>query len=208
MSSSPRLRLTYFNARGRGEISRLVLALRRVRYDDNRIEFPDWPGLKPSTPWGGLPTLEVDGEVFGQGIAISSYLAKEYGLYGSSSLEQLRIDSIALAREDLLVATSKWFFEKDEAKKEELGSTLFGETIPSYLDKFNTIIKENPSKSGYMVGSRISLADLVMFEGTQGLIDESPTILDPYPELKALRDKVANTDGIKHYLANRQPTPF
>lgn len=40
------VKLTYFNARGRGELMRLLFALDGVKYDDNRIELSDWPKHK------------------------------------------------------------------------------------------------------------------------------------------------------------------
>ena len=43
-----KLKLTYFNGRGRGEAARLILAQAGVHYEDVRIEFADWPALKPS----------------------------------------------------------------------------------------------------------------------------------------------------------------
>ncbi len=43
-----KLKLTYFNGRGRGEPSRLILAQAGVDYEDVRIEFADWPALKSS----------------------------------------------------------------------------------------------------------------------------------------------------------------
>ena len=43
-----KLKLIYFNGRGRGEPARLILAQAGVEYDDERIEFEDWPALKES----------------------------------------------------------------------------------------------------------------------------------------------------------------
>ena len=43
-----KLKLIYFNGRGRGEPARLILAQAGVEYEDERIEFEDWPALKPS----------------------------------------------------------------------------------------------------------------------------------------------------------------
>jgi len=205
---APTIKLTYFNARGRGEIARLVFAFGGIAYEDNRIEFSDWPALKPKTPYGGLPVLEVDGEMFGQGLAINAFAAQTAGCYGSSPLEKLKIDSIALAREDMLVAITKWHFEADEDKKKVEGGKLFGEIIPMYLEKFNTFIKENPKKSGFIVGSKLSLADIVMVEATQMLVEQDAGALDKFPELKALRQKVVDTKGIKEYLAKRPKTDF
>ena len=43
---APKLKLTYFDGRGRAEISRLVLAAAKRKFEDNRIGFEDWPALK------------------------------------------------------------------------------------------------------------------------------------------------------------------
>ena len=41
------LKLTYFNAKGRAEVARLILAQAGIEYEDNRIERDAWPALKP-----------------------------------------------------------------------------------------------------------------------------------------------------------------
>ena len=44
-----KLKLTYFNGRGRGELSRLILAHAGVDYEDHRIGFDEWKsGMKES----------------------------------------------------------------------------------------------------------------------------------------------------------------
>ena len=53
-------KLTYFAMRGRGESIRLLLNLVGQNFVDNRIQFQNWPQLKPNTPFGHLPTLEVN----------------------------------------------------------------------------------------------------------------------------------------------------
>ena len=37
-----KFKLTYFNGRGRGELSRLILAQAGVDYEDHRIGFDEW----------------------------------------------------------------------------------------------------------------------------------------------------------------------
>jgi hypothetical protein len=44
----PSYKITYFNAAGRAEITRLVLVAAGQKFEDKRIEFKDWPALKPS----------------------------------------------------------------------------------------------------------------------------------------------------------------
>uniref|UniRef100_A0A8W8LSQ5 Uncharacterized protein n=1 Tax=Magallana gigas TaxID=29159 RepID=A0A8W8LSQ5_MAGGI len=41
-------KLTYFDIRGKAEISRLLFAAAGVQYADDRIKRKDWPALKPS----------------------------------------------------------------------------------------------------------------------------------------------------------------
>ena len=43
----PSYKLTYFNGRGRGEISRMIFTAAGVKFEDVRIEG-DWPKLKSS----------------------------------------------------------------------------------------------------------------------------------------------------------------
>ena len=42
------MKLTYFNGRGRAEVSRLILAHAGVEYEDKRVEFSEWAALKSS----------------------------------------------------------------------------------------------------------------------------------------------------------------
>lgn len=44
-----------------------MLTLAGIKFTDERIEFPQWQGLKPKTPWGSLPYLTLaDGTVLGK----------------------------------------------------------------------------------------------------------------------------------------------
>eukprot|EP00343_Euplotes_focardii_P006903 CAMPEP_0205818968 /NCGR_PEP_ID=MMETSP0206-20130828/1106_1 /ASSEMBLY_ACC=CAM_ASM_000279 /TAXON_ID=36767 /ORGANISM="Euplotes focardii, Strain TN1" /LENGTH=69 /DNA_ID=CAMNT_0053111915 /DNA_START=24 /DNA_END=229 /DNA_ORIENTATION=+ len=52
-------KVTYFNLPGRAESLRLALSAAKISFTDERIEFKDWPALKPSTPWGSLPVLTL-----------------------------------------------------------------------------------------------------------------------------------------------------
>ena len=43
-----KMKLYYFNLRGRAELARLILAQGGADYEDKRIEREDWPKIKPS----------------------------------------------------------------------------------------------------------------------------------------------------------------
>jgi len=54
-----------------------------------------------ATPMGQAPTLEVDGKVMYQSIAITRYLAKKVGLAGSNDWENYEIDNVVDTVNDL-----------------------------------------------------------------------------------------------------------
>ena len=63
----PNLKLTYFDFHGgRGEPARLALSIAGIPFEDDRVPGADWPRRKPSTPFGSLPVLEVDGAIVTQ----------------------------------------------------------------------------------------------------------------------------------------------
>jgi glutathione S-transferase len=72
-------KLTYFDLRALGEPARLILHYAKQPFDDVRITHADWPKLKPSTPFGQVPVLEVDGKPLAQSFAIYRYLARQFG---------------------------------------------------------------------------------------------------------------------------------
>ena len=81
----PKLKLTYFNIQGAAEKVRLAFVLGAVPFDDVRVPFPEWPALKPTTPYGQLPLLTIDdGEPMAQSDAMLRYagvLAQANGVF-------------------------------------------------------------------------------------------------------------------------------
>ena len=46
--SDKKIKLIYFNFRGRGELARLILVQAGVQFEDFRLEKSEWPNHKPS----------------------------------------------------------------------------------------------------------------------------------------------------------------
>merc|ERR1711982_61281 len=68
---APKVKLTYFNLRGRAEPTRMLLAYGGIEYEDCRVtpgfvDPTEWMALKPKTPYGSLPLLEWNGECLAQ----------------------------------------------------------------------------------------------------------------------------------------------
>jgi glutathione S-transferase len=55
-----KIKLTYFDIEGAAEPTRLALALAGQEFEDVRVSFADWKDLKPKTPYGQLPLMNID----------------------------------------------------------------------------------------------------------------------------------------------------
>ncbi|KAK7485113.1 hypothetical protein BaRGS_00023653 [Batillaria attramentaria] len=74
------IKLVYFDIRGRAEFIRLVLEAAGQEYEDERVQFADWPTVKPSlygkTNLDGLRIDEVHGLWEDQMQNIAEFLRK------------------------------------------------------------------------------------------------------------------------------------
>ncbi|XP_078036844.1 glutathione S-transferase S4 [Augochlora pura] len=95
-------KLTYFNVMGLGEPIRFLLSYGGVDFEDVRLEHSstEWTTTKTTTPFGQLPTLEINGKVYSQTLPVCQYLAKQFRLRGRTDLDDLEIDGIANALHD------------------------------------------------------------------------------------------------------------
>ncbi|XP_056020331.1 glutathione S-transferase-like [Ostrea edulis] len=193
----------YFNVKGRGEIVRLIFVAAGVDFDDRRIEFQDWPKVKPTTPTGQLPVLEIDGKKHFQRMAIARYIAREYGLAGKTNMDRLLIEQVVDIVHDLHEEMIKSMFEKDEARKAEQTKQLKEESIPRAMGILSKTLKDN---GGQFVGVNLSLADIYFMDIVSRFLKKDDKVLDKFLELKANLDKTMSEPKIKKYLTKRPKT--
>merc|ERR1712168_286901 len=136
------IKLTYFNGRGRAEISRLILAYAGVQFEDDRITGEQLAEMKSSLAYGQLPKLEYKGTILYQSVTIARFLAKEVGIGGNSNLEKAQADEVADAVTDIQNAIYGAFFEKDEAAKAEKMKKVTEETIPKGLANLEKVLEK------------------------------------------------------------------
>ncbi|XP_043273317.1 uncharacterized protein [Venturia canescens] len=198
-------KLTYFNITGLGEPIRFMLSYGGAKFEDVRLSFEEWPKQKPNMPMGQVPVLEIDGKKYHQSKAIGRYLAKKFNLYGKDDLEALEVDAAADSIDDLRIALSTYFWEKDPAFKAKLKDVAF-QKLPVCLDNFNAQVKKN---GGYFVGGKASYAD-ILFAGFYGYFSHvlGHDFAKDHPELKKLVEKIYANPGIKAYIEKRPKTDF
>jgi glutathione S-transferase len=197
------IKLTYFNVKGRGEISRLILAYAGVEYKDERIPMGNGLGnLKASLPYGQVPVLTVDGEQLCQSIAIARYLANVNGLAGTTHLERAQADEIVDTVLDIVVAKAKYFFVKDPTQKAELEAD-FHRVAATTLGQLEARLKGRGGQ--FFVGNRFTWADLMVF---QVGLEMDAAVLGAVPLIRNLVARVGDMPNIKKYIRDRPETPI
>jgi len=203
----PTYKLIYFDARGRAEVCRILFAVAGVPYEDVRIDRDKWPELKPTTPFGQIPVLEVDGVKLCQSKTIARYLAGEFGLAGETVIDRARVDMIVECGEDVLKPAAAFVFEKDPAKQAELKDKFIKETLSAALRSFEKLLIDNKGGDSYFVGDKMTLADIAVTNLCSWLSSMDIEVpLDIAPKLKALTERVESTPKIAEWIKNRPVT--
>jgi len=195
--------LSYFDARGRAEIIRLLLAEAGVDYVDNRVNGQAFSAMKGELPYGQLPVLEVNGEILAQSQAIARYIARKYGLYGTTPEEGCRADMVVDGVADVVKAQ---YAASDPAAQ----AKFWDESFTKWATNTEKLLKknDNASKSGYFVGNEVSLADISVFTYLDSVLRTKSDVLDKFPVLKANYEKVKSRPKIAQWLKTRPDTKF
>jgi len=157
----PKLKLLYFNGRGRAERARLLLADIGAAYEDSRFEEKDWSALKLKQPFNQVPTLTInDKTVLAQSSAIERYIARLGKLMGRDVMDEARIDMIGEGLLDCRRSFYEGFFTKDEAEKKTKVDAYFNTSFPQMIGQLNALLESNNGGNGWFVGSDFSYADL------------------------------------------------
>nr|QUF59417.1 glutathione S-transferase GSTS12/13-2 [Brachionus angularis] len=200
-------KLTYFNGRGRAEITRLIFAAAGVEFEDVRYEFSEWPNKKNETPLGQLPYLTVDGLHLPQSLAIARLIAKRYNLAGNGDLEQAKADAVVDTLNDLQnVYYPKVFLAKGEDKPAAVAKFLAEDAV-DHLGKIEKTLNLFGTE-GYSVGSSFTWADLFVFDITSLVHGLDQNALNNYPRILSVRNTVQANERVAKYLQQRPSTPF
>lgn len=205
MSLLQNCKLTYFAIPGRGEATRLALAIGGIQFTDERIQFNDWPSLKPSTPWGSMPILTLsNGQEVAQQHAILRLVGKEIGLYPTDSFQAALVDSLIDACEDLTpkINNAGRGLPKEEKEAERIKAMAKGGAVYNVFQKVEDFISKH-GKKGYTVGDSLTIADVFLFTSCGGLVSGlfdgvPPDALDhgDFPNISAVRKTVRAHHGV------------
>lgn len=196
-------KLTYFDMPvSRGEECRLAFAIAGVDFEDNRIARDQWAALKPTTPFGSLPVLEVEGKApLAQSNAILAYIGRTYGVLPADAHEAARHDAVMASVEDLRAAVAVPR-DADEAAKKAAREKMAATTVPTWAGFIERQIGGGP----FLAGERPSVADIKLYMGMRsfrrGVMDHIPTtVFDGFPKLIKLYEAVEAWPAVKAWIA-------
>jgi glutathione S-transferase len=221
------LKLSYFDARGAAETTRVLLAIAGVKYEDKRFAIgpgmaaPEFKEAKESgrlvANLGRVPILAIEGEgEIGQSKAMERFVARQYAMFGANEFEACKIDAIAEHCRDIKDAQRakgfSRFSQKPDEEKAAARKEWFEEGLPSWLDRLEQCIASYSGAAGCAVGTALSYADVCLW----GLLRECPE--DEAAEtakaaagctrLNAIADAVAAHPNVAAWIRARPPTAF
>eukprot|EP00916_Digyalum_oweni_P002410 GHVL01004439.1.p1 GENE.GHVL01004439.1~~GHVL01004439.1.p1 ORF type:complete len:205 (+),score=30.15 GHVL01004439.1:22-636(+) len=201
------IKLSYFDMGGRAEAIRVCFAVGGVKFEDERIQFPDWPAKKTdasSFPLHQCPVLKVGDEVFTQSLAILRFAGVKSKLYPTDALEVLKTDEILCLIDDALIQLPKKASEEEKEK-------LRREYIAGPFDKYMTYLETKVAKYGgpFLTGKNMTIADIFLLGlynfFSSGFFDHIGTKdFDKYPKLlESINKTKSNKHVVEYYKANK-----
>lgn len=201
----PQLKLSYFDFHGgRAEPARLAMHIGGIAFEDHRFSFPEFADVRKGTPFGQVPTLQVDGTLVTQCDSINRYVGKLAGLYPDDPYQGLLCDEVMYVVEEASVHLGPTFRMTGEEQKAARLALVNG-SMPVYLAWLQKQLSAHGGE--YFADNRLTVADLKVFVDVRGLnsgrLDHVPTdlVARVAPALNAHMKRIAELPAVLQYYA-------
>lgn len=209
--------LTYLDIAGIAEPIRLALTIGEIPFEDRRVSYAQIAELRAAgkLPSGQVPTLEIDGVLYGQSAALLRWAGRKAGLYPDDL--QLSIDGAEGVVADIKAALSPQWYKNALSRNPATGDTVPGaalsldqqraveqalneDILPARFAQLESLLAS--SGGPYVCGKVLTIADLSIYVLAKGLLSGvgaesdycqgvTPTVLDNAPQVRALVAAVA-----------------
>jgi glutathione S-transferase len=215
---------------GRGEFVRLALEEAAAPYRDVARESGRGAGVAAllhflqgravGRPPFAPPFLRAGRLIVGQTANILQFLGPRHALAPSTESGRLWIHELQLTIADLVaevhdthhpVAASRYY--EDQKKEARLKAADFLKNrVPKYLGYFEKILASNERGDRYLLGPKLTYADLSLFQIVAGLSYAFPNTMTSaarkYRHLFGLHARIQERPRIAAYLASPRRIPF
>ena len=192
--------LHHFNARGRMECIRWLLAAAGVEFEEKFIQSPeDLEKLKKdgNLMFDQVPMVEIDGMKLAQTRAILNYIATKYDLYGKDMKERALIDMYTEGILDLTEMIGQLVLCPPD-QREAKTALAKDRTKNRYLPAFEKVLKSHGQD--YLVGNRLTRVDIHLLEVLLYVEEFDASLLTPFPLLKAFKSRISSLPNVKKFL--------
>ncbi|HEY6641987.1 glutathione S-transferase [Povalibacter sp.] len=216
---------------GRGEFVRLALEYAGVDYIDvaradeshdggeealmKRMQGADLQHPPFAPPW-----LKVGDQLIGQTANILLFLGRRHGLAPKEEAGELWTHQLQLTIADFIVEIhdvhhpigSGLYYEdqRDEARRR--ARDFRDNRVPKFLKYFATVLQRNPAGDLHLVGSKVTYADLSLFQVIAGLRYAFPNLMrstaKQYRQVMTLHDRTAAEPRLASYFASARRIAF
>ena len=200
-------KLTYFDFDGgRAEAIRIAFHTAGIKFEDNRLSFPEFGEMRQSARFNSVPVLEIDGAAVTQSNALGRYVGKMAGLYPKDDLQALYCDEVMDALEDV----SHYIVQTFGLQKEELRLAR-EKLVEGWLSVYLRGLDELLARGGgqYFADNGLTMADLKTFVQIRslcsGTLDHVPTNLVQRlaPGLVEHQERIEGDPRVAAYYATR-----
>jgi glutathione S-transferase len=212
---------------GRGEFVRLALEEAAADYVDvarerggvNRM-MRVMEGAAVARPPFAPPFLKAGRQMIGQTANILLFLGGRHRLTPKDAAGRLWTHQLQLTLADLVVEAhdthhpiaAGLYYEDQKPAARRRAEDFRRNRIPKFLGYFERVLARNPRGERWLIGARLTYADLSLFQVVEGLTYAFPRAMQRqakrHPKLVALHDRVAARPRIKAYLASGRRIPF
>ena len=214
---------------GRGEFVRLALEEAGADYVDVARDAASggtpalmkiMEGKEVERPPFAPPFLKAGRILIAQTANILMFLGTRHGLAPANEAGRLWTNQLQLTIADLVDEThdthhpiaSSLYYEDQKPEARRYTAEFIKARIPKYLGYFERVLERNPRGARYLVGGRLSYADLSLFQVVTGLDYAFPNAMARsarrFARVRALRDAVAERPRVRAYLASPRRIPY
>uniref|UniRef100_A0A3Q0SJP3 Glutathione S-transferase n=1 Tax=Amphilophus citrinellus TaxID=61819 RepID=A0A3Q0SJP3_AMPCI len=198
--------LYYFNGRGKMESIRWLLTVAEVEFDEvllvTREQYVKLLN-DGALMFQQVPLVEIDGMKLIQTKAILNYIAEKYNLHGKDPKDRVMINMYSEGLMDLMEMIIMVPFSPDpKPKLDNIQSKAKERYLPVYEKALTGPV--------YLVGGKLSLADVLLVECTLMLEEKFPAILKDFSNIKSFQGRMIQIPAINRFLqpgSKRKPQP-